>query len=87
MQLPAQSKTTQINAKMGRSTVWRWQVVVAQQGRNMFTASLALCGITHHHHMRDGYGSRHRLWRAGVDFVVQGNARWVLWNMKVCSHK
>jgi hypothetical protein len=72
---------------MGGSTVWRRQVVVAQQGRDMLAAGLALLSITHHHHMRDGNWRRHRLWRTGVNFVVQCNARCVLWNMKVCSHK
>jgi hypothetical protein len=62
-------------------------MMIAQQGRHMFTAGLALRGIAHHHHMRDGNRRCHSLWRAGVNFVVQCNARCVLWNMKVCSHK
>ncbi len=74
MQFPADAKRPEVHAQMGGGGVGLRQVVVAQQGANMCPAGIALRPVAHHHHMRDGQGSRHGFRRTGVNFVVQHGA-------------
>ena len=63
---------------MGGGRIGQGSVMIAQQGRHMLAAGLALDGIGQHHDMRDGQRRLNDLGRASMNFVVQQNPFGVL---------
>jgi hypothetical protein len=74
VQFPADAKCAQVHADMVGLRIGQRQMMIAQQGRDVRAAGLALLCITEHHHVRDRQRRAHRLGRTRMDLVVQRDA-------------
>ena len=63
------------------------QVVVTQQRRHVLAAGIALDGVTHHDHVRNGQRRRQGLGRSCVNFVVQSRSLRMLIQMVLELHE
>ena len=77
----------QVHPKVTGLRIWQWQVMVAQQSRDVHATGFTLRLVTHHNDVRDRQRRSQRLRRPGVNFVVQGGALRMLRQMVVELHK
>ena len=71
---------------MRRVCIEMGHVMVARQLRQMRAACVPLCRVTRHDDMGNTQRRAHGFGRAGMHFVVQGNALWVLQQVEVRFH-